>query len=50
MVIMTTHTIFEVYDKNDNYVGYYLYNEETLAKKRADELGGHYVKTKALFG
>lgn len=47
---MKMHTVFEVYDGDGKYVGYYLYNEESLASKRASELGGHYVKTKMLFG
>lgn len=43
-------TVFEIYDKNNKYMGFYLHDEETKAATRAKAIGGRYQKSYRVVG
>ena len=47
---MKVITVFEIYDKDNKYMGFFLPDEETKAKARAKAIGGHYQKSYRVVG
>ena len=48
--MLKNFTVFEVYDSNDQYKGFYLANEEQLAKQYSENINGYYTEATRTMG